>query len=121
MFPQNPLAHAQAWIDAWNRHDLDGIVAFYSPTCRFRAPSVVTRWNRPDGVLHGREELRKQFSMGLGRSPKLHFTLLHVLTGVDSMIVVYRRDNGSVVLDAVTFSPDGLYATVDVGVDQPYA
>jgi len=40
-------AHADQWLNAWAARDLDAIMACYSDTVDFAAPTVVTRWGRP--------------------------------------------------------------------------
>ena len=67
-------AHAVSWMAAWNTRDLDAIMTLYSPTVRFNAQTVVTRWGKPDGWLRGRTQLREHFARGLTLAPDLHFT-----------------------------------------------
>jgi hypothetical protein len=63
--------------------------------------TVTTRWGRPDGTLHGKSELREHFRRGLEMAPGLRFAVL------------YRRDNGNRVIDAVEL--DGQNKLVRVG------
>jgi ketosteroid isomerase-like protein len=92
---------AEAWIDAWNRRDLEAILEHYADEVVFQAPTVVRRWNRPDGRLHGKGELRQHFQLGLERAPNLHFTLEDLLVGPGGYVVLYRRENGNRVADVV--------------------
>jgi len=94
------------WIDSWNRRDLDGIMAHYADGVVFEANTVVTRWNRPDGRLHGAAELREHFRLGLERAPSLRFDLENVLTAPSGYAALYRRDNGNRVLDVVELNED---------------
>jgi hypothetical protein len=96
-----------AWIDSWNRHDLDGIMEHYADTVIFEANTVVTRWGRPDGRLHGSSELREHFRRGLELAPSLHFDLEAVFTSPGGYAALYRRDNGNRVLDVVELDKDG--------------
>jgi ketosteroid isomerase-like protein len=89
------------WIEAWNSKDLDRIMLHYASSVVFEANTVVRRWNRPDGVLRGADELREHFRMGLERAPTLHFELEDVFTVPSGYAALYRRDNGNRVLDVV--------------------
>jgi ketosteroid isomerase-like protein len=91
----------RGWIESWNAHDLDGIMAHYADDVVFEASTVVSRWNRPDGCLHGAAELREHFRRGLELAPSLHFELEEVLTAPSGYAALYRRDNGNRVLDVV--------------------
>ncbi len=112
MDTQRARLHAEQWVAAWNARDLDAILEHYALTIRFTAPTVISRWNKPDGVLVGREALRRHFEQGLARAPHLHFELIDVLMGVDGMTIIYRRETGTLVADVVVL--DENYQTVDV-------
>jgi hypothetical protein len=89
------------WIEAWNAHDLDRIMAHYAPTVVFEANTVVKRWNRPDGCLHGIDELREHFRRGLSFAPDLHFELEAIFTAPSGYAALYRRENGNRAIDVV--------------------
>ena len=101
---------AEAWVAAWNAHDLNAIMEHYAEDVVFSADTVASRWNRPDGTLRGKEELREHFRRGLERAPNLRFTLRSVLTCPGGYAVLYERENGNLVIDAVDVNADG-YAT----------
>ena len=95
------------WIDAWNSKDLDRIMKHYADSVVFEASTVVRRWNRPDGILRGVDELREHFRKGLELAPALHFDLEDVFTAPSGYAVLYRRDNGNRVLDVVELDAHG--------------
>jgi SnoaL-like domain len=99
--PKDMQALAAEWIESWNRHDLEHIMAHYADDVVFEASTVVKRWNRPDGQLHGSQELREHFRRGLELAPTLHFELEAVLTAPSGYAALYHRDNGNRVLDVV--------------------
>lgn len=85
---------AQAWIDAWNRHDLDAIVHHYATDVEFTSPFVPALSGEPSGTIHGRDPLRAYFRKGLDAYPNLHVELIRTLTGVNSLLLYYRSVNG---------------------------
>jgi hypothetical protein len=89
---------AAAECDAWNRRDLDAIMARYAEGVVLSSPAVVTRMGRADGWLHGKAEVRAYFAIGL-QAPTLHFELLDVLFGVNAICMIFRRETGVAVCD----------------------
>jgi SnoaL-like domain len=105
-------SHADAWLAAWNDHDLDAIIACYSEDVDFAAPTVIRRWGRDDGRLQGKAELRRHFELGLELAPGLTFTEEAFLVGPAGYALLYRRENGNRVLDVVELNPAGEAARV---------
>jgi plasmid stabilization system protein ParE len=104
---QEKRAFAEHWIAAWNDRDLDRIVSHYADAVEFEAATVVRRWQRSDGRLHGIAELREHFRIGLELVPNLHFSLEEILDAPSGYAVLYRRENGNRVLDAVELDANG--------------
>ena len=98
---------AQNWVDAWNRRDLDAVMTHYADDVSVCSPLVKRRLQKSDGWLHGKSALRDYFAIGMG-NPDLHFTLQSVHLGVQSMSMVYARENGIQVVDTMELSADGL-------------
>lgn len=100
--------HAQQWADAWNAHDLDQIPSFYADDIVFEVSTAVIRWQKPDGKLRGKDELRRHFDLGLEIAPQLRFEIETVFLAPSGYAVLYRRDNGNRVVDCVTLNRNGL-------------
>ena len=94
-------------MSAWNDHDLDRIAQHYADDVVLYAETVVTRWGRPDGCLRGKDEVVEHFRRGLELAPDLHFYLEAVLGSPDGFAVVYERENGHLVCDAVVVNDEG--------------
>jgi hypothetical protein len=106
------VGHAEHWIDAWNAHDLDRIMSFYAEDVIFEAETVKKRWQKGDGTLHGTEELKRHFALGLSLVPTLRFRLQEVFLAPSGYAVLYERENGNRVIDCVTMNDNGLAARV---------
>jgi len=78
---------ARDWIVAWNRRDLDAIMAHYAHDVKFSPPLVVKVLGEPSGTIKGKENRRAYFQKGLEAYPDLKFDLIQVLTGVSSLTV----------------------------------
>jgi ketosteroid isomerase-like protein len=103
----SPTEFAGQWLRDWNSHDLEAILAHFADDVVFRSP-LAARWF-PDsgGTIRGREELRRYWAEGLRQLPDLRFELLGVYSGVDTVVIHYRNQNGGLVNDVLLFR-DGL-------------
>ena len=103
---------AQNWVDAWNKRDLDAVMTHYADDVSVCSPLVKRPLNKSDGWLHGKSALRDYFAVGMG-NPDLQFTLKSVHVGVQSMSMVYARENGIQVVDTLELNADGLTTRMD--------
>ena len=105
MSAPSPLSEARArelageWIGAWNAHDLDTIMALYAPGVVFKTPTIITTMGVADGTVHGVGDLREHFARGLARLPDLRFEPEAVYTGVRSVAITYRWNDGTPVCE----------------------
>jgi ketosteroid isomerase-like protein len=104
---RSPQELAKDWLEAWNRHDLEAIIAHYADDVRFEAPTVVVRWGKTDGVLRGKAELREHFRRGLELVPGLRFDLEEIFLSPAGYAILYRRENGNRVVDVVELNEAG--------------
>jgi hypothetical protein len=85
---------ARHWIDAWNSHDLDGIMSHYEDDVILVSPVALRILNLPEGLVRGKGALRAYFSKGLEVYPDLKFELMDVLRGVKSLVLYYKNQQG---------------------------
>jgi hypothetical protein len=98
---------AEEWLDAWNRHDLDAVLAHYADGIEFTSPFVVELTGRADGTLRGIDELRSYFARALDAFPELRFTDLRVALGVWSVTLCYRSVRDLPAAETMFFDGDG--------------
>ncbi len=92
--PEQAQAFATSWYAAWNAHDLDAIMSHYDTAIEHSSP-FIKRYNRTDDVaIRGIAGVRDYFARALARNPTLRFDPMHVTTGLESVILVYRRMTG---------------------------
>jgi len=93
------------WVESWNSHDLDRILAHYTDDFVMRSPLIVHRMQEPSGTLRGKDAVRPYWSMGLQATPPLKFELERVMVGVDSIAIEYRRaSTGSQAVEVLFFN-----------------
>ncbi|MBS64306.1 nuclear transport factor 2 family protein [Salinisphaera sp.] len=102
-------AFAQAWLAAWNAHDLDGILAHYEDDFEMSSPAISRLTGEASGRLKGKAAVGEYWAGALEKFPDLHFELLHVLWGADSVTLIYEGVLG-LSAEVFHFSPSGKVA-----------
>ncbi len=98
---------ADAWIEAWNSHDLDRILEHYADDFEFASPFIVKVVGEPSGVLRGKRAIGAYWAIALERNPHLEFELRSVLWGVNSLVIHYhRRHDGRTASEYFEFGSD---------------
>jgi hypothetical protein len=109
---------AQTWLNGWNRHDLDAVLAHYADDVEFASPAIVEITGDQSGTLQGKDALRSYFAGGLAKYPNLGFELQRVLVGVDSVTLLIRslhRDR--LAAEVMTLDAGGRVTKVKVHYD----
>ncbi len=92
--PERAQAFATSWYAAWNAHDIDAIMACYDDQIEHSSP-FIKRYNGTDDLsIKGIAGVRDYFARALERNPTLRFDPMHVTTGLESVLLVYRRMTG---------------------------
>ena len=100
---------AEEWLDAWNSHDLDRVLANYEDDFEITSPLIREIVNEPRGMLKGKAAIRAYWSRALELNPDLRFELRHVYVGVDSITIVYSGTRG-MSAEVLIFAPSGKIA-----------
>jgi steroid delta-isomerase len=72
---QSMMAFAESWIAAWNRRDVDAVLAHYSEEAQFVSPVARNLLGRP--TLRNKKELEDYWRTALSRISTLEFKLDH--------------------------------------------
>ncbi len=76
------------WIAAWNRHDLDAVMAMCADDVVFESTFLIDMFDTPSGILRGKDELRRWFAANMAPG-EIHIDdPIHVLVGLDSVVLV---------------------------------
>jgi len=81
---------AQEWVQAWNSHEIDQILAHYADDVVLTSP-VALKLMGGDGSVGGKLALKDYFLRGLNAYPNLHFDLLGTLWGLETIVLYYRN------------------------------
>ena len=100
-------ALGKQWIDAWNSHDLERILALYSDDAEMTSDKIPLLGFDPTGTVHGKDRLRAYWRKGLDLLPDLHFTLIDVYVSPDSLVVFYQNERGAKICEYLRLNADG--------------
>jgi len=111
-------AFAQEWIDAWNSHDLERILAHHAEDAVLSSPVALQRFGG-DGTLRGKTALRDYFARGLAAYPDLRFDLIETLWGTETIVLGYANNHrGSKTAEVMLLNPAGKVSRVWANYDQ---
>ena len=72
---QSMMSFAESWIAAWNRRDVEAVLAHYSEEAQFVSPVARNLVGRP--ILRNKKELEDYWRTALARISVLEFKLDH--------------------------------------------
>ncbi len=99
-------AFVETWARDWNAHDLEAMLAHYADDVTFTSPVARQVPGFEDGVVRGKDQLRRYWGEGLRRIPDLHFEVIDHYVGVDTVVINYRNQRGGRVCEVLTFDGD---------------
>ncbi|MBT0664998.1 nuclear transport factor 2 family protein [Geobacter pelophilus] len=97
---------AREWIEAWNGHDLERVLAHYADDFEMNSPFIVQIAGEPSGRLTGKVAVGAYWAKALTMIPDLHFELIATLVGVNSVTLHYRGAGGRLAAEVFHFGPD---------------
>ena len=100
-------AFAKQWIDEWNAHDVDAVLAHFADDVEFRSPVIIQRLGKESGTVNGKDELGAYWRSALETMPDLRFELDGVCVGVGVLAISYRNQTGRACNEIAELGPDG--------------
>src|SRR4051794_5447706 len=104
----DPLPFADAWVRAWNAHDVEAVLDHFGDDVVFTSPVAARVVPDSGGVVRGKDELRDYWTTALTQQPDLEFELIDVYRGESTLVINYRNHRGQLVNEVLTFGGDGL-------------
>ncbi len=82
---------AQAWLDAFNRHDVDALVALYADDSTHTSPKIRALHPDTGGKLRGKAALQAWWEDANKRLPNLRYELSAITANADRALIEYLR------------------------------
>jgi hypothetical protein len=106
MDPAAARTFVDKWVTDWNAHDLDSLLAHFADDVMLTSPVAAQVLASSGGVVRGKAALRDYWTEGLRRRPDLHFEVIATYIGVDTLVINYRNQRGSLVNEVLVFDGD---------------
>jgi limonene-1,2-epoxide hydrolase len=87
----NNLKVAESWFEAFNRHDLERLLALYHDQAQHYSPKLKVRIPETLGLIKGKAALRDWWQDAFTRLPGLHYHIIHILTDDNRVFMEYLR------------------------------
>ncbi len=87
----NNEAIATQWFDAFNAHDLEGLLALYHDNAEHFSPKLKVRLPETQGLVRGKAALRAWWKDALERLPTLHYTPITLTANDERVWMEYIR------------------------------
>lgn len=104
---QQALDFAQAWVTAWNAHDLDSVLSHYTDDFEMSSPFIAAMGIEASGTLKGKDNIRDYWSKAMVKYPDLEFGLIEVLSCVDTIIIYYTSIAGKTAAEFFMLNEEG--------------
>jgi hypothetical protein len=117
-----PSTFAKDWSAAWNRHDVEAVLAHFHDEVVFTSPVAARVVPDSGGVVRGKAALGRYWSTALAAFPDLQFEVVAVYQGGSVLVINHRNEHGGLVNEVLEFD-GGLvrrgHGTYLVGTSQP--
>lgn len=79
------------WLDAFNRHDVEALIALYADDCAHTSPKIRTLHPETGGKLLGKPALKKWWEDAMKRLPGLRYEAFAVTADGQRVFLEYTR------------------------------
>lgn len=98
-----PASFVDEWAAAWNRRDVDAVLAHFHDDVVFTSPIAAEISPGSGGVVLGKAALREYWCAALEAVPDLHFDIVGVYCGTSVLVINYRNQKGGLVNEVLEF------------------
>jgi ketosteroid isomerase-like protein len=103
----NAIEFAREWEAAWNHRDVEAVLKHFHEDVVFTSPVAKQIGFSEDGVVKGKDALRRYWTLGLEKNPGLRFQVTTVYEGVNTLVIAFKNQRESDHAEVLTFR-DGL-------------
>ena len=100
----NAIEFSREWEAAWNRRDVEAILKHFHEDAVFASPVAKQIGFSEDGIVNGKDALRRYWTAALAQNPDLRFQVTKVYQGTNTLVIVFKNQNGMDRAEVLTFS-----------------
>jgi ketosteroid isomerase-like protein len=88
------IEFSRIWEAAWNRRDVETVLAHFAEDAIFTSPVAQRVGFARDGVVRGKDSLRRYWLAALEKNPDLRFRVTAVYRGIDVIVIAFQNQHG---------------------------
>jgi ketosteroid isomerase-like protein len=92
--PVDVIEFSRTWEAAWNRRDVETVLTHFAEDAVFTSPVAQRVGFAPDGVVRGKNALRRYWLAALEKNPDLRFRVTAVYRGIDTLVIAFQNQQG---------------------------
>ena len=102
----DPATFVEDWLAAWNRHDVEAVLAHFHDDVVFTSPVAARLVPDSGGVVRGKAALREYWTAALTALQDLRFEIVGVYQGQSVLVINYRNEREALVNEVLEFDGD---------------
>jgi limonene-1,2-epoxide hydrolase len=91
MDPRENVTIAQKWFEAFNEQDLEKLLCLYHEEAKHYSPKLKIREPQTNGLVQGKDQLRKWWKDAFDRLPTLHYDVKTLTADEERVFMEYTR------------------------------
>jgi len=91
MSAANNRSIAFRWFAAFNAHDLEALLELYAEGAQHFSPKLKVRHPETEGLIRGKEALRRWWREAFGRLPSLRYEVVKLTADEEQVFMEYIR------------------------------
>jgi hypothetical protein len=99
----NSIEFSRVWETAWNGRDVEAVLKHFHDDAVFTSPIAKRIGFADDGVVKGKDAIRRYWMSGLSQNPDLHFQVTGVYEGINTLVILFRNQQGTDRVEVLKF------------------
>lgn len=99
----NAVEFAREWESAWNHRDVEAVLIHFHQDAVFTSPVARRIGFSEDGIVKGKDALRRYWTAALAQNPDLRFQVTTVYQGMNSLVIAYKNQHGIDRVEVLSF------------------
>ena len=99
----NAIEFTCEWEAAWNRRDVEAVLKHFHEDVVFTSPVAKHIGFAEDGIVNGKDALRRYWTQALAQNPDIRFQVTKVYQGTNTLIIAFKNQQGIDRVEVLTF------------------
>jgi len=97
------IEFGREWEAAWNRRDIEAVLKHFHDDAVFTSPVARQIGFAEDGVVSGKDALRRYWTAALAQNPDIRFEVTAVYQGTNTLVIAFKNQKAMDRVEVLTF------------------